>query len=108
MTHARALLFLLPCALLTIGIAQAKRCAPANDAAVVEVMSQLFQAATRDDEHLFQEILAPDFYAYDNGHRYEGMQLPELIKGAHAGGKKYVWGVTDPGVVIECDAVWFT
>ena len=88
--------------------AGAKTCAPEHNEAVVDALNQLFQAASHDDEGLFKEVLAPNFYAFDNGKRFDGMQLPELIKAAHGAGKTYVWSVNDPEVHITCDWAWVT
>jgi len=86
----------------------AKTCAPEHKEAVVDVVNQFFEAASHDDENLFKEILAPDFYAFDNGKRFDGMQLPQLLKAAHGSGKTYAWSVNDPQVQIACDWAWVT
>lgn len=95
-------------ALATVGVAQGKGCAPEHKEAVVDAVNQFFEAASHDDDNLFKEVLAANFYAFDNGRRFDGMQLPELIKAAHAAGKTYVWSVSDPEVHIECDWAWIT
>ncbi len=99
-----ALLAVLSC----VGAACAKTCAPEHNEAVVDALHQLFEAASHDDEKLFKEVLAPNFYAFDNGKRFDGMQLPQLIKAAHGAGKTYVWSVNDPEVHIACDWAWVT
>jgi len=95
-------------ALSSVSAARAKTCAPEHNEAVVDVINQFFEAASHDDENLFKEILAPGFYAFDNGKRFDGMQLPLLIKAAHGSGKTYTWSVTDPQVRIACDWAWIT
>jgi hypothetical protein len=85
-----------------------KACAPEHNEAVVDVVNQFFEAASHDDENLFKEILAPGFYGFDNGRRFDGMQLPQWIKAAHAAGKTYAWSVNDPEVHITCDWAWIT
>jgi hypothetical protein len=95
-------------ALSGINTAHAKSCAPEHNEAVVDAINQLFEAASHDEEGLFKEVLAPNFYAFDNGKRFDGMELPQMIKGAHAAGKKYVWSVTNPEVHIACDWAWIT
>jgi hypothetical protein len=91
-----------------VSAARDKTCAPLHNEAVVDALNQFFQAASRDDDKLFNEVLAPNFYAFDNGKRFDGMQLPELIKAAHVTGKTYVWSVNDPEVHIACDLAWVT
>ena len=86
----------------------AEACAPEHNPAVVDALNQLFEAASHDDANLFKEVLAPNFYAFDNGKRFDGMQLPELIKAAHGAGKTYAWSVNEPEVHIACDWAWVT
>ena len=86
--------------------ARDKTCAPEHNEAVVDAMSQFFEAASHDDDNLFKEVLAPDFSAFDNGKRFDGMQLPQFIKSAHGAGRIFVWSVQDPQVHIACDWAW--
>jgi len=95
-------------ALSSVSTARAKACAPEHNEAVVDAVNQFFEAASHDDENLFKEILAPNFYAFDNGRRFDGMQLPQLIKAAHGAGKTYAWSVNDAEVHIACDWAWVT
>ena len=62
-------------ALSGVSAARDKTCAPVRNEAVVDALNQLFEAASHDDDKLFNEILAPNFYAFDNGKRFDGMQL---------------------------------
>ena len=83
--------------------------APATDQdKVIEAMRTMYVAATNDDIAKFNSVAAPDFYAFDNGKRFTGDALMELIKSAHAAGKVYVWEVTEPEVHIDGDTAWIT
>ncbi|MFC4529097.1 nuclear transport factor 2 family protein [Dyella halodurans] len=83
--------------------------APATDQDnVIAAMRTMYVAATHDDLAKFNTVAAPDFYAFDNGRRFTGDALMELIKGAHAAGKVYVWEVTEPEVHIDGDTAWIT
>ncbi len=95
-------------ALASASVAHAKACAPEHKEAVVDAVNQFFEAASHDDDNLFKEVLAPNFYAFDNGKRFDGMQLPQLIKAAHGAGKTYAWSVSDPEVHLACDWAWVT
>jgi hypothetical protein len=95
-------------ALSNVSAVHAKACAPEHKEAVVDAVNQFFQAAGHDDDNLFKEVLAPNFYAFDNGKRFDGMELPQLIKAAHGAGKTFVWSVNDPDVHIACDWAWVT
>jgi len=70
-------------ALSGVSAARDKTCAPEHNEAVVDALNQFFEAASHDDDKLFKEVLAPNFYAFDNGKRFDGIQLPQLIKAAH-------------------------
>ena len=93
-------------ALSSVSVARDKACAPEHNEAVVDALNQFFEAASRDDGKLFSEVLAPNFYAFDNGKRFDGMQLPQLIKAAHGAGKTYVWSINDAEVHMTCDWAW--
>jgi ketosteroid isomerase-like protein len=75
---------------------------------VVDAVKSMYVALTNDDFAKFHTVAAPDFYAFDGGERFDGDALMELIKAAHAGGKMYVWRVTEPEVHIEGDVAWVT
>ena len=96
--------------LVSCGAALAAPCAavPADADKVTETMKQMYVAATNDDYHLWHQIIAPQFYAYDGGKLYEGDALIDLIKNAHAGGMKLVWTVQEPKVHLECNDAWIT
>lgn len=81
-------------------------CAPQNPQAIVDVITAMYDAALGDDMARMTEILAPGFYAFDAGHRFDGMTLPNLIKSAHKGGRIYRWSVTLPDIHIACDTAW--
>jgi hypothetical protein len=89
----------------------ASRCAPAATARseVVGVMQNFFAAMRTDDLKRFQEIAAPNFYAYDGGKRFnDPASLVDLIKSLHASGKRYEWSVTEPEVHVACNLAWIT
>ena len=109
LANSLAIAFVAPLVALSgVTAAHAKACAPEHNEAVVDALNQLFEAASHDDDKLFKEVLAQNFYAFDNGKRFDGMQLPQLIKAAHGAGKTYVWSVNDPEVHIACDWAWVT
>lgn len=82
--------------------------ADAEETRVVEVMRTFYVAATNDDLAKFHSVVTDDFYSFDGGARFTGDELMELIKGAHASGKVFVWNVTKPEVRIHGEAAWIT
>ena len=75
---------------------------------VVMALEQMFTAFRTDDSSGFQQIATADFHAYDNGVRFTGPSLLELLKKAHASGTRFEWSVTDPEVHIACNLAWVT
>src|SRR3954463_15803 len=75
---------------------------------VTEAVRAMFAAFAADDLAKLHEVAAADFYAFDGGERYRGDELIELIKKAHAGGKAFVWTITEPKVHVEADVAWIT
>jgi hypothetical protein len=57
-----------------------------DQAKVVEAMRPTYIVATNDDLAGFHTVAAPDFYAFDNGKRFTGDALMELMKTLHATG----------------------
>jgi ketosteroid isomerase-like protein len=108
----KLLIFL--CAFLTVGVcraASAQTCkTDAKDAAaVVRTMRTMYEAATVDDLAKLHTVVAPGFYAFDVGMRYESMDsLMEALKAYQDKGVKFVWNVTRPQVTVECDMAWIT
>ena len=82
------------------------RCAPPNTEFVTGTLVAMFDALSHDDEAQLRKILAPDFYAFDGGRRFDGMALSKRLKAGHASGRLYRWSVTRPDVHIACDTAW--
>jgi hypothetical protein len=56
-------------------------------------------------EVLYTDI-APGFYIFDGGLRFNGDTIMAFIKAQHAAGKHYEWNVTEPDVHISDDTAW--
>ena len=76
--------------------------------AVLDTIKALYVAAAADDEAVLTQIFSPDFYAFDGGRRFVGMQLAVLVKSFHDQGKRFVWNVTEPRVQVEGSLAWIT
>ena len=98
------------CAIGSFGVlaagAQNCKARPGDEAAVVQTIRTMFDAATTDDLKKFDSVAAPGFYMYDNGGKFEGDEIMKLIVAQHAKGVKYVWTVTQPDVHVDCDEAW--
>jgi hypothetical protein len=73
---------------------------------VVDTVSTIFTAARADDVAKFDSVIAPGFYLFDVGARFNGDTIMALIKAQHAAGKRYEWKVTEPDVHINGNTAW--
>jgi len=78
----------------------------ADQAQVVDTIRTIFAAAAADDLAMFHSVTAPSFYIFDNGKRFDGDAIMELIKTLHAAGNRYEWNVTDPDVHVNGNNAW--
>lgn len=80
---------------------------PVNDRdKVADTVRTMFVALTNDDLALFRSVTSRDFYAFDAGKRFDGDELAQLVRTAHASGRVYKWVVTDPEVHIDGQTAW--
>jgi len=73
---------------------------------IVGTVSTIFTAARADDVAKFDSVIAPSFYIFDGGARFNGDSIMALIKAQHAAGKRYEWNVTEPDVHISGNIAW--
>lgn len=78
-----------------------------DKAAVADTLRAMYAAVSvLDRQRLETAIFTPGFYAYDLGKRFDGMALVDLIEGAMAQGRRFVWTVNEPDVRIFGDRAW--
>jgi hypothetical protein len=73
---------------------------------VVDTVSTIFTAARADNVAKFDSVIAPGFYIFDAGARFNGDTIMAFIKAQHAAGKRYEWNVTEPDVHINGSTAW--
>lgn len=73
---------------------------------IVSTLGTIFTAALTDDFAKFDSVIAPGFYMYDGGARFNGDSILNLIKAQHAAGKRYEWNITEPDVHVDGDTAW--
>jgi len=83
-----------------------ERALSVDQAQVVDTVKAIFAAATVDDLAKFHAVVAPGFYIYDAGARFDGDAIMTLIKAQHAKGTRYEWNVTEPDVHVIGDTAW--
>jgi ketosteroid isomerase-like protein len=99
--------WMLAITLCAMGSAQASP-TPADEEAVAQTLRQMYVALTHDDAAKLRAVTTADFYTFDGGQKMNGDEFIALIKGLHAGGKVFVWTVTEPKVRIEGAVAWIT
>jgi ketosteroid isomerase-like protein len=73
---------------------------------VIDTVRTIFAAALTDDTPKFDSVIAPDFYLFDGGVRFNGDTIMAFLKTQHAAGKHHEWNVTEPDVHISGDTAW--
>ena len=85
----------------------APKCAPPGAAKDVgAAVRGWFGAFAREDYAAGYALQTPGFYAYDNGKRFDGTALGELLRGAKASGTRVEWNLHDLDVHVACDQAW--
>jgi ketosteroid isomerase-like protein len=78
----------------------------AEQSQIVDTVSTIFTAARTDDVAKFDSVIAPDFYIFDAGARFNGDSIMGLIKAQHLAGKRYEWNVTESDVHVSGKTAW--
>ncbi|WP_260737308.1 nuclear transport factor 2 family protein [Tunturiibacter lichenicola] len=73
---------------------------------IVATVGTIFTSALTDDFAKFDSVIAPGFYIYDGGARFNGDSILNFIKAQHAAGKRYEWNITEPDVHIDGNTAW--
>lgn len=73
---------------------------------IVNTVNVIFIAARADDAAKFDTVLAPGFYIFDGGKRFDGDAILTYIKTLHAAGKRFEWNITKPDVRISGNTAW--
>jgi ketosteroid isomerase-like protein len=69
-------------------------------------VSTIFSAVGAEDIAKLDSVIAPDFYIFANGMRFNGDALMAAIKALHAAGKRNNERVTEPDIHISGNTAW--
>jgi len=78
----------------------------AEQVQALNTVKTVFAASESDDLDKFHSVIAPGFYIFDNGKRFDGDAIMELIKKLKAAGNLYEWNVTEPDVHVNGNSAW--
>ena len=70
---------------------------------MVATIERMYSAFGLDDRVHLDEVLSPDFHAFENGIHMTGRELLDLMSGCFAEGKRFRWSVTSPQVEVQGD-----
>jgi ketosteroid isomerase-like protein len=73
---------------------------------IVDRVNAMFNALKTDDAAKLNSILAPDFYMFDGGHRFNGEGILAQITTLQDSGKRFEWSVTEPDVHVSGNTAW--
>jgi hypothetical protein len=73
---------------------------------VVDTINVLLDALRDEDLAKFHSVVSPGFYIFDNGVRFDGDAVFNIIKSLHASGKHFEWNVTKPDVHLQGGYAW--
>jgi len=73
---------------------------------IVGALNTLLTAFRTDDIAKLNSVIAPDFYIFDAGIRFNGEALITAIKAQNVAGKHFEWNVTEPDVHIIDNTAW--
>ncbi|MDZ4271789.1 MAG: nuclear transport factor 2 family protein [Erythrobacter sp.] len=81
--------------------------APVNARAEVErTIHDFFDALRKDDEALFKSLTTEAFHSFDVGKRYDGAELVDAVRNAHARGVQINWSIGPVDTKLSCDVAW--
>jgi hypothetical protein len=81
--------------------------APVNARAEIDrAIHDFFDALRKDDEASFKRLTTGSFYSFDVGKRYEGTELVDVVRNAHAQGVQINWSIGPIDTKLSCDVAW--
>lgn len=86
--------------------ASAQKALTADQTQIVDKVQTIFAAALTNDVAMLNRVVAPDFYIYDGGVRFNGDDILGLIKAQQSAGKRFEWKITEPDVHISGNTAW--
>lgn len=96
--------------LVLTGCADARQpnCADPVDArAEIEAtIHDFFDALRKDDEASFKSLTTESFYSFDVGKRFDGTELVDVVRDAHAQGVQINWSIGPVDTKLSCDVAW--
>jgi len=80
---------------------------PLNAKAEIDrTVHDFFDALRKDDEASFKRLTTESFYSFDVGKRFDGTELADVVRDAHAQGVQITWSIGQIDTKLNCDVAW--
>lgn len=88
----------------------ALKCAqsPSDHAEIERTVHAMYDALRAGEAAAFKRVTTATFYSYDGGKRYDGAELVNVIRDAHASGTQFIWSLGPMDTKRQCDVAWLT
>jgi ketosteroid isomerase-like protein len=73
---------------------------------ILDTVNTIFTAIQTEDAAKLNSVIAPDFYIFDGGRRFNAEEVVAIFKAQHLAGKRYEWNVTEPDIHISGSTAW--
>jgi hypothetical protein len=73
---------------------------------VIDTMNTFFKALETENQSELNSVVAPDFYIFDNGAKFDRNSIVDFIRHVHASGKQVDWNITDPDIHVFGQIAW--
>jgi ketosteroid isomerase-like protein len=73
---------------------------------VLDSVNTMLAALRTGDAAKLNSVIAPEFYMFDGGRRFNGEAIMAQITALEAAGKRYEWSVTEPDIHISGNTAW--
>jgi ketosteroid isomerase-like protein len=70
---------------------------------IVDTVANVFRAVAADDLAAFKALVRDDFFIHENGQRFDGQGIFDLIVNAQRAGAVFEWEVTEPTTQVQGD-----
>ncbi len=75
-------------------------------AEIDRTIHEFFDALRTEDKASFKRLVTGSFYSFDVGKRYNGTELVDAIRNAHARGAQINWSIGPIDTKLSCDVAW--
>jgi hypothetical protein len=79
---------------------------PQANGEIERTVTDFFAALRNEDRARFEHLTTASFYSFDNGKRFAGTELVDVVHNAHARGVELNWSIDHLDTKVRCDVAW--